>query len=885
MSDIDPEKPQQQRQQTQLQQQQQQRLAAGEQKSTAPLKLEDSFLGKYVPASKSYDENLTSTGAVRPHWEQLNRRLSRVENADLDRRWRQIRSMVHQNGIAYSSYGDPGSREKHLQLDPLPHVLPTDQWDTIAASLKQRATLLNLVLADLYGPRTLISRGLLPPQALFGHPHYQLPYHDLPTAGDRHLHLYGVELMRSTSGGWWVMSDRTDSPGGCGFALENRLVISRAFPNEFRRCNVQRLAQYFIALREHLISLSPRKQENPQIALLSAGIGSASYFEDSYLARYLGFTLVEANDLVVRAGRVMLKTLAGLTQIDVILRRQQGNQIDPLEMGGNSPGVAGILQAVREGNVAIASAPGSGLVESPIFMAFMPRICQELMQEKLLMPGVATWWGGEPASLERIKDKIDDLVLMPAFRHRTILGLPPHAHKLLDPQSFTREERLRLVSDHPHEWVGQELVERPSAAVWENGSLRSGFLSMRAFLVAEGDSWHCMPGGLCRVSPTAEEPIQNPFEGGGTKDIWVLADRPVEQATLLKPSGSTVVASRVGGFLPSRVADNLCWLGRYLERADAAARLLRAVLTRLTGEIDPAGAVELPVLIRTMAVEGHIDAWFAVNEISQQLPEMDRRLAASALDITDPNSVRSIVDQIARLASRVRERLSGDAWRVVRAINGGFDACDPQRCDLADLLEMTNKLVTDLASFSGLVSETMTRTHAFRFLNIGRRLEHSLQIVTLLRHCFGREEPVPTELLETVLEVSDSIMTYRSRYYDNMQLATVLDLLLADEMNPRSLAYQLVALNANLESLPGNSEYGTHPPERRLAMDALHSVRMAEFSSICELHAIGEPQPLLSLLEKVEDQLPKVSTAISNRFLVHSGPVHQLVTDKFGRPR
>ena len=857
-------------------QQQQQQLAS-------PAVSQDSFLGGYQPAAKSYNEQIDARGQIRSQWKSLDQDFALIGREGMDRRRSQIRRMVYQNGIAFSAYGDPRVREKHLQLDPIPHLIPSKQWETLSRGLQQRATLLNKLLADLYGPRSLITSGVLPQEVLFRHPHFQLPYCCLLAENKtNYLHLYGAELICSPSGDWWVMADRTDSPGGCGFALENRLAISRAFPNEFRKSNVQRMAPFFMALRNRLKNLSPRNIENPHIAILSAGTGSKSYFEDSFLARYLGYTLVEANDLVVRSGKVMLKTLAGLTQVDVIMRRQQGDQLDPLEMGGSAPGIAGILQVIREGNVAVASVPGSGLVESPIFMAFMPAISQALMQTDLELPGVATWWAGQTASRELILDRIEELVLLPAFRQRTVLGVDVIPAKLAHPEEMTREEKIQLVRENPSDWVAQELVSRSSAAVWDDGELKTGYLSLRTFLVAQEEGWNVMPGGLMRVSDTADEPILNPFEGGGAKDAWVQADDPVELVTLLSdqtPIGSELSMSRGGGYLSSRIANNLCWLGRYLERTDAAARLLREVLSGLIGEASPAETNELQTLVRALAADGRIDAGLAIREISQQMPALDRCLSDFTLDRTDPNSLRSLVDLIVSQAAGVRERLSADAWRTVQNISSNFESSGPDGREPVDLLDITNELILNLASFSGLASESMTRTHAFRFLNIGRRLERGLQIVGLLQHTFLKRKEMSIELLESVLGISDSVMTYRYRYYANVRCSAVLDLLLADETNPRSLAFQLVELNASLEALPGNSG-SNYSEDRRLAMDALHTIRMLDIDPISESYVNGDAAPLRKLLMKMERRLPDISTAISNRFLVHSGPIQQLVSER-----
>lgn len=838
------------------------------------------FFASYQPTPNVYDEVFDSSQNLRPAWQKLASELSNISSGDMEHRWKQIRRMIHQHGIAYSAYGDPETRNQHLQLDPLPQLMTTDEWSLIESALEQRAELLNLMLADLYGPRKLLTDGVLPPDILFNHPHYHFPFHDLPTPGGKHLHFYAAEIIRSPNGSWWVKADRSGSPGGSGFTLESRIAISRAFPNAYRSCNVQRLAPYFIALRENLRSLAKTNRENPRIAILSSGTRSSRYFEDSFLARYLGFTLVETRDLVVRSGRVMLKTLAGLMQIDVIFRRRQSNSLDPLELGGNAPGIPGFLQVIREGNVVVANAPGSGLVESPIFMAFMPRICQALMQTELKLPGVATWWGGEPQSLQLMLDRIDEIHLLPAYRQRTLPGQNRNSTnsnmpKFLKTETMTREERISLLRKSPEVWVGQERVARSSSAVWENGKLLSGHIAMRTFLTKSGTKSHVLPGGLVRVGSSPYESSRNPFGGGGTKDVWIQADKPVDPTSLLKWPVEQMKLVHSHEFLPSRVADNLCWLGRYLERADAFARLLRAIASRLTGETKPGEAVELPILIRALAYSGQIDSGYAIEELADNLPSLEASLAYDALNHSEPNSLSSQVSRIVALAGSVRDRLSEDAWRIVQQMNSSVQNSDPENCDLVDLLDTIETLIVGLAAFSGFVSECMTRTHAFSFLNIGRRLEHSMQIVQLILNCLGQQDHVSPELLEAMLEVSESGLTYRSRYYENLSLPAVLDLLLADKSNPRALLYQLRKLLENLQSLPKGTE-DTLPGDQLLALETIELIQTFDILSLNEVGPSAR-EKLFGVMHQIEQLLPEISTEISNRFFVHSGPAHRLI--------
>ena len=472
-------------------------------------------------------------------------------------------------------------------------------------ALQQRADVLNQLLADLYGDQTLLKDRLLPPSIVYQHPNFQQAFFDLPNSGDRHLHFYSAGLVRSPRGDWWISSDHTDCPVGSGFALENRIVISRSFPNEFRRCNVQRLAPYFAAVRKHLTTLAGSHRETPHIAILSAGGGSRTFFEDSFLARYLGFTLVEANDLVVRSRRVMLKTLSGLAPIDVILRRRSGNTIDPLELGGSKPGIPGILQVIREGNVAVVNGPETELVESPIFMAFLPRISQALTGQPLQLPGIATWWGGEPDSLELMLDRIDEINLVPAFRPSRSVSqrlTTDASESETQSESATRNQRQQRLRNHPHAWVGQEKIQRSSAPIWEAEQLQSQYLSIRCFLAASGASWQSLPGGLAQMSDQATTASDTRLTMGRNKDVWVLADKPIGPEPLIQQGGDAVRTIRSNRFVPSRLADNLCWLGRSIARADCTARTLRSLVVRLTGEVDPAEAAELPVLAQALNI-------------------------------------------------------------------------------------------------------------------------------------------------------------------------------------------------------------------------------------------------------------------------------------------
>jgi uncharacterized alpha-E superfamily protein len=568
----------------------------------------------------------------------------------------------------------------------------------------------------------------------------------------------------------------------------------------------------------------------------------------------------------------MLKTLGGLLPVDVILRRPNSEACDSLELDGHQhQGSAGLLQATRSGNVAVLNPCGSGLIESPIFMAFMPALCEKLLHEPLLLPGVATWWCGQEAARQYVLKNLGSLVVKQAFRQRG------QGHQLIrELNSLPPDKLAQRIEANPRDFVAQERASRSSMPLWDNGVIRPAYVALRTYVVASDDGYEVMQGGLTRTSTSTGSLEVSLVAGEGSKDTWILAKGPVEQVTLLPTSGESLKLVRSGGDLPSRVADNLYWLGRHLERADSAARLLRTVTLRMTSETGSAKYVDLPCLIRCLAEQGQIEPGFAVDGIRDQMPAIEQALPASTFDGSQPGSLRSVVEEIYRTASTVRDRLSVDSWRIISHLVSDFRRQTSHHYDLSDLLTVTNDLIIDLAAFGGNVTESMTRTHAYRFLELGRRLERAMQIVTLVRNCFLSVPQVPYELLESVLEIADSRMTYRSRYLANLQIPTVLDLLLTDETNPRALAYQLNALQDHVAGLPRLINTPGYSPDQRLAMSMLHTIRMFDIESVCDAFSLGDHQPLQKLVDDFSHQLPNLSHAVTLRYLVHAGPSQQL---------
>jgi uncharacterized circularly permuted ATP-grasp superfamily protein/uncharacterized alpha-E superfamily protein len=813
---------------------------------------------RYQPEEGFYDEVLQPSGQIRPHWRGLTESIVSLGEGGFRERWKEGQRLIHDHGITYNVYGDPQSTDRPWPLDPVPLVMDPGEWRSIEAAVAQRARLLNSILADAYGPQRLVKDRQLPAELLYPNPGFLRPCQGIAVPGGTFLHLYSADIARAPNGNWWVLADRTQAPSGAGYALENRLVCSRVLPDVFKTSNVQRLAGFFQAYRETLTGLAANQRDNPRIVLLTPGPYNETYFEHAFLARYLGFTLVEGGDLTVRDNHVYLKTLGGLLPVDVIVRRQDAGFCDPLELRPESMlGIPGLVQAVRCGNVAIANALGSGLVESAAPSAFYPSLCRQLLGEELKMPTVATWWCGQEGPLSYVASQLHNLVVKPVF--------PRPGDQPIFGARLTEAERRQLVSKmraEPGKWVAQEQVALSTVPVWEDGTLAPRHVVVRVYAVAHAGDYKVMPGGLTRVTPSLDNLVVSVQRGGGSKDTWVLGSKAEEQLTLLPPASHRLPVSRATFDLPSRVADNLFWLGRYVERVEAMVRVTRSMLPRLTQESDPTQASGLQAGSRILSHQGYI---------KRSREPLESELLALLYDGARRGSLGHSIHLIHSVVWPMRDRISTDAWRILTRLDQQFAAePPPEALRLSAALDLLNQTVITLAAFSGLTLESMTRGEGWRFLDIGRRLERSLQMIELLRHGLASDPTVTRGELEAVLEIADSTLTYRARYQTSMQTDLVLDLLLIDEANPRSLVFQVARLAEHIEQLPESRSRIRRPAEARLLLRLLANVQLAE------VNELAAPETLQAFLHKAAADFRQLSEILTRTYFNHAVTSHRL---------
>ena len=728
-------------------------------------------LDHYAPVAGIPDEMMAPDRRVRPVWQAFIRHVCSLEPGEIAQRFARGDEYLRDAGVYFRQYGNADSPERDWPLSHVPVLIHEAEWEALAAGLIQRADLLEAVVADLYGPQRLLTGGHLPAGLVAASPEWLRPMVGVEPRGGHFLHFVSFEVGRGPDGRWWVLGDRTQAPSGAGFALENRVATSRVFSDIYPDARVHRLAGFFRRFRSALDALAV--PHGGYAAILTPGPLNDTYYEHAYIARYLGLMLLEGEDLVVDGGRVMVRTIAGLRPVSVLWRRLDASWVDPLELDdASSLGTPGMVEGIRQGTVALVNALGSGVLETRALLAFLPRLCEVLLGQPLAVPNVATWWCGDEAARQHVLANAASMNIAPALS----TGLSPEgggaSSWLRSSPDAPLADRLRADGD----WlVGQEAVTLSTTPAFADGRLQPRPTTLRAFLVRTQGGWQVMPGGYARIGRGGDPSALAMQRGGSVADVWVVSDQPVATATLL-PAGSDPYVRPEPGVLPSRAADNLYWLGRYVERAEGIMRLLRAWHARLA----EGGRADTPLLglLRDYLLRFDIDP-------GQRVPE--------ALHQTLRAAVAS--------AGRVRDRFSVDGWMALNDLAKTARRMSATVTEGEDEAHAMSVLLRKITGFAGLVHENMYRSSGWRFLTIGRSLERAASMASILARF--AEPHGPDGSFDLAVEVGDSVMTHRSRYAVATTRETVVDLLAIDGMNPRSVLYNLAAIREQVGLLPG----------------------------------------------------------------------------------
>jgi uncharacterized circularly permuted ATP-grasp superfamily protein/uncharacterized alpha-E superfamily protein len=799
--------------------------------TTTPQELPDAslaLLADYARRAGGRDEMATPQGVVRPVWQPFMNHIAGLSPERMAARFARGNQYLRDGGVLYRQYDDTLSLEREWPMSHIPVILDQAEWDQISEGLIERADILEYVLRDFYGKNELVASEQLPATLLTQNPAWFRPMVGVNASNTNFLNFLSFEIGRGPDGKWWVISDLVEAPSTAGFVLENRMAMSRVFPNFFAHANIHRLAGFFQAFQQHLFDLKGRSEG--EIALLTPGPMNQNYAEHAYIARYLGLLLVEGEDLIVQHGRAMVRTVAGLKPLSLLWNRVNSALSDPLELDPNSMlGTPGLLDALRRHNLKTLNAIGAGVLETRALMAFLPKIAKQRLGRDLLIPNIATWWCGHEKQRRHVLAQRERMMVGSAFSTTPLMADPSTVVLSSANASPETQRMIALLQNEGRNLVGQEAVTLSTTPVWENGTLVPRPMSIRIFLGRTRQGWQVMPGGYARVSAGSDAKALAMQRGGKVADVWVVSPTPVERTSLLSEANG-LGRSKSKLALPSRAADNLFWLGRYVERAEMQIRLFRAHAARVSDGAD----LDAPLLeyLRAKLMDG----------VKPDAATMAARFAGP-------------LRRGLHAAQRISDRFSPDGMMALRGLVDNLDALETKPVPLDDIPREASALLRQIAGFSGLVHENMYRTDGWRFLSLGLSLERAANMCQLLAR-LGAED-APEGALDMALEVGDSVVTHRARYSIMATRASVLDLLGPDEANPRSVRYHISRARSHIAALPGQEE------GHRLSDPARRALKIETLLATTPLEDLTP-----ALLDQVKFDIWALSDALSAMHLV-----------------
>ncbi len=837
--------------------------------------IESYLIEKMFNNAPFLDEMATDQGKINPHWERLAKYYDQIGRDRMGQYHEEVGRQLRENGVTYNVYGDPSGMNRPWILDPVPMVFSGEEWEGIEKGLVQRTNLLNLILSDLYSSQTLIKEGLIPFELVYNHKGFLRQAHHVKLDGGQQLIQYSSDLARGPDGKMWVLHDRTDAPSGSGYTFENRVAMTRVFPDLIRENHVRKITSYYQTFKNTLGNLTTNNRENPRVVLLSPGPTNETFFEHAYISSFMGFTLAFGEDLTVSDGYVWLKTIKGLEKVDVLIRRVDDVFCDPLEFRSDSHlGVVGLMEAVRQRKVLVINPLGCRVLENPGLMAFLPKICKQLLGEDLAIPSVATWWCGQPLELSYVLEHMESLVIRSIYRgtdHKSVFGGNLSKGEL--------EELKRKIRRSPYLFVGQEMVDFSTSPSWINNKLEARNAVFRSYVVADSENrdYQVMPGGLSRSSPEEGAFLVSNQTGGISKDTWVLGKAKDAGAVALRPIR---VQRLVHNVLPSRTGERLFWLGRYLERSAYTVRLMRMTLLSYNEADEDIHIQENPVLNTLLQTLTSMTGTFPGFTEKSILKNPEPELVALVRDADKSGSLAYSVQNFLANAYAVRDRLSLDTWRILDSISEELNHMRVSVTTIQQAYQSLDSMIVKLMAFYGLNLDNMTREPTWHLLNIGRFIESAVNNCTILRGMLSKSFDAESnkELMEDTLRCNESLVTYRYRYRSNLEMNGVLSLLMLHEDNPRALIFQLLKIDHHLSTLPDHGEGELFGSERKKLLEAITKIRL------CDIERLSVPDPasqefldLTVFLDEIVDLLHETSDIVYEKYFSHTGSSYRLM--------
>jgi len=835
-----------------------------------------SLLNSYKKTINSYDEVIDHNGQVKPYWQSLFDTLESIGMEELELRNQEIINKLKENGVTYNVYNADYGGNRAWKLDPIPFLIHQKEWQNIEKGLKQRAHLLDLILKDIYGPQLLIKKNILPAELVFDNSGFLQPCFDVKQKLQNQLLIYACDMARGPDGKMWLLDNRTQSPSGSGYTLENRTVMAKVFPELNKNIYRNRLSPYFIHLQQTVATLGNLSNENPTVVFFTPGAENETYFEHVYLSSYLGYILVQGSDLLVRDGFVWLKSIDGLERVDVIIRRVDDEWCDPLELRQNSLlGVPGLLQVMRMGNVAVINPLGASVVENYGMMAFMQNACKFLLDEPLQMNSVATWWCGQTKELNFVLSNLHRLIIKKANRKQ--------GFKSLYGRQMSKEdlEKLRqLILKNPKDFVAQEEVSLSTTPSFIDGKLVPRFAAIRTFLVSDGNDYKVMQGGLTRSSPVKDKFVISNQLGGFSKDTWIVTDTPTEHyehIVIRKTSNN-----QHNNSLTSRNAENLFWVGRLFERTMALTSFLKIVLDRLNENVNDKAKKQQEYLVVLFKSITHLTKTYPgfAEEVDDSIFENPEPELFSLINNSKKaGSVAYDIQSFLRTSNHVSDKWNADTRRILNLIEDNLQSLRNSH-SINQVSHNLDKLYTRLFAFHGNIFETLPRDSGFNLLEAGKNIERILSLVSVLRSAFSfkNNDEVETVLMEAVLENHHLLAQYRYIYKSHWSLVAVLNMAFLETNLPYTLSYLLDALSSCLSKLPKNIDSNRLNIAERTVLEAMSLVKLFDAESM--IKADEETQYRAELdktLKEVYDLISKVTSNLASLYFNHSVIQHSFL--------
>ncbi|WP_370476428.1 circularly permuted type 2 ATP-grasp protein [Tamlana flava] len=838
----------------------------------------------YFTDFRNYDEVLKSNMSINPNWGKLLDNLSQMGTKNLVAKQKEINWLMDENGVTYNVYNDPNGMRRSWGLNIVPFLVHQNEWKIIENGIAQRAELLNLILKDIYGERLLIKNGIIPQEVIFAHRGFLRQCDQIQYKTLKNLLIYSCDLARGPDGRMWVVSDRTQAPSGMGYALENRYALSRVLPNIFQNINVKQPSAFFYELNQMLIEAAPQNRDNPSIVILTPGPHNETYFEHAYMASFLGYPLVTGNDLVVRNGKLWMKTIKELKQVDVVLRRVDDIFMDPLELREDSYlGVAGLLDVVREQRVAIVNPIGSGILENSGLIPFMNTICNYFFGQDLILPQIASWWCGQQIECNYVLEHLRDLVVKRIDRsNRENIFFC----EFLDDTAL--EDLRKEILLAPYKFVAQEKIMFSTAPDFRNETLEPRKVICRTFAIAKRNSYKVMPGGLVRVAPERETLFVSNQRGGISKDFWVISDE--EQSSIQNYAWNSSCRISIADIndLPSNTAENLYWSGRYLGRALVTARYLRMVLNKMNQEqyhSKKLNSESLKLLYKSIT---NITSTFPgfVGKGGQEA--MKNPLGEIISLMTDEQRWGSLAQTMFSFGNSyysLRSLWSKDMWRVFDGINKQWSRFkENEDRSIIELTKVLDRIITRLIAFMGLIEESILVNQGLLLYFIGLQAEQAMMSIAKCRSLliFEHEEHLQYEILESLLASHESLNIYRYSYRSYLSLENVINLILLDKEYAKSLTYQIGRIKKDISRLPESKGASSYQKCQDKINEAYQLIQNLQVSSLLQTDSTGsERKNLEEALSKISDLLHDTSMAISDTYFNHSYQQKQLVNQNF----